>query len=262
VGAFGLAAGFAAAAPRFASAGDVQSLGLGYRLCVCLLLWLVLLPQPVAERLQPALGIERSWRSRAAQPAGGAEQTGQATAVQERRAGEGSATLAIAFGTGLLIGLAAQLALAVADAAALLLEPLLGVEPSWVEGSESVGPLRQFYLLAAWCVFLLLGGHRAVVGALLSGQDALGTVAFSEAGLRELMQLLGGACGAALQLAGPLLAALLAARIASAWLARLLPEFPGESLAGIVIGIFGLVLVMAGLPSMVPAIEQFIRAAV
>ncbi len=262
VASLGLAAGFAAAAPRFAAANDVKGFGLGYRIAICILLWLMLMPLSVAERLQVALAAERSGPAGLDAPATRAGSTRVTAEESRHRTASNARLLVLALAAGLLVGLGTQLALALADGAALLLEPLVGLELSWTEGAESAGPLRQLYMLAAWSAFLLLGGHRAVLQALVDGQQVLGTVALGELSLRQVTQLLNGACGAALQLAGPLLAALLAARLVTAWLARLLPQFPGESLAGIVVSIFGLVLLMAGLPSILPAIEKFIRAAV
>jgi len=125
---------------------------------------------------------------------------------------------------GLAIGLAARLLLVGVELAALQLATQMGItlaevfDPFWAER----GVLRRLFQVLAVVVFLSIGGHRALLAAVLGTFE--GVPLATAAAPSQLVTLVTGLLAAgwllALKVAAPALAALLIATVALALLQR------------------------------------------
>ena len=151
---------------------------------------------------------------------------------------------ALGFGT-LLVFVAAQMA---GQAISQQMGVALGgiINPQFDEDTSAVG---QLYFLLAWGVFLLAGGHRALVDILLQTFRAIppGQGVLSRPVIETLVALSGESFSAAVRLAAPVLVALVASEMAVGLLGRTVPQlntlvvgFPVRIVLGLSVLLFSL----------------------
>lgn len=126
--------------------------------------------------------------------------------------------------------------------------------------SETDETLAGFFHLLALVVFLGLGGHRAVIGALVGTFRSVPLAGFAADGrlVQSVTALLGAGFVLALRLAAPVLAAVLLATAAMGLLQKTLPAVNTFSVGLSVRGLVGLTAMGASLAAMTPLIERAI----
>jgi flagellar biosynthetic protein FliR len=109
---------------------------------------------------------------------------------------------------------------------------------------EPAGPVGGLYYMLAIVVFLAAGGHRALIGGLMTTFDTVPLLGFvPRAGMADvLLGLVGGSFVLATKLAAPMLVAMLTATVLLGLLQRTLPqlnvlsaELPGRALLGLAV---------------------------
>jgi len=246
------ACGFAAAAPQLGASGR-HGLALGYRAGLFIVVWICLVAAGAGGGVEKMLASGQTLELKLPGGLGGKPGSPVKLALHA----------SVAFASGLVVAVALRFTFVAIEMAAAQLEPLIGLETHAEDQEVGTGPLAQLYSIAAWAVFFTLGGHRAVLAALLSAAQGEAMLMSSASTITlNLAALLDSTCALGLQLAGPALAAMLAARVVVAVLGRLLPQFPGQSVAAPVMIAFGLLLLLASLPGLVPAFAQLIEQAI
>ena len=130
---------------------------------------------------------------------------------------------------GLILGLAAALIFVGLRLAGLLIGQQIGIsladvfDPSFEGRSAILG--RLFFLLTI-VLFLLLGGHRALIGALIGSFSSVAPGTFSPASLPVvgLTALLSDAYLLAIRFAAPALVAVFLAAVSMSFIARTVPQ--------------------------------------
>lgn len=130
---------------------------------------------------------------------------------------------------GAVMGLAVSAFLATADLAGLMIGQQAGialgevVDPTQNNRSSIVG---QIYAIALMTVFLLLGGHRAMITALLDTYRMVPVFGFrpDESTLLLLVEMLSASFILAVRIAAPVLIALFLSGVAMAFLSRTMPQ--------------------------------------
>jgi flagellar biosynthetic protein FliR len=168
-----------------------------------------------------------------------------------------TASLAIALGGEVLIGLAIGLAISLVFAAAnwggeLVSHQLgLNLSEAYDPASDTAGgtPLARTYWMLAVVIFMAANGHHALLRGLGASFDAvpLGTAANGQAIVTMLIGLLHSATMLALQLAAPAFVATLAADIALGLAGKTLPQLGGLAVGLPLRAMTGLIVVIAGI---------------
>ena len=134
---------------------------------------------------------------------------------------------------GLVFGFALRAVFMGIALAAQLVEQQLGLPSAGEESDETPAtPIGRVYQLAALAMFFTLGGHRLVIEGLLelSAGNLFGGGNDLNA-LDGIVTLLAQACWLCVRVAAPAVLALLTANLATAMIARVLPQFPGSAIA-------------------------------
>ncbi len=131
---------------------------------------------------------------------------------------------------GALLGTGVQGLLFGVRVAGQLVSQLAGLSMnSLLDGGSSSGvaAYTRFLDLVTMSVFFLLGGHRLVVGSLLSTfvTCPVGTAICDEAAVTRLAQLVTASMTLGLQSVMPILAALLVSNLVAGMLGRIMPQF-------------------------------------
>jgi flagellar biosynthetic protein FliR len=142
--------------------------------------------------------------------------------------GELVVTCAMELAIGAMIGWAASLIFAGVELAAAHVGTQMGVslgEAMGGEGDEGGGPVAAAYRVIAIAVFLLIGGHRELLGGLLDTLQIVpvGGVALNAGVLGMAGALLKASFVLALKVAAPVLIAMLLATVAMGFLHRAMP---------------------------------------
>lgn len=130
---------------------------------------------------------------------------------------------------GAIIGLSMTILLAGGEVAGLIVGRQASIslasifDPVRNQQTSSVG---QLYTIVLTLVFLLAGGHRAMVGALLDTYSAIPLLSFqyNESFVVLLVEMLAAAFVLGIRLAGPVLIALFLLGTALAFLSRTMPQ--------------------------------------
>ncbi|MBI4717318.1 MAG: flagellar biosynthetic protein FliR [Planctomycetes bacterium] len=130
---------------------------------------------------------------------------------------------------GAIIGLAIATLLSGAEVAGVMVGQQAGIalsevfDPTFAEQSTVV---TQIYAIVLMLVFLVLGGHRAAVAAVLDTYEVIPMLSFrlEEPMVVLLLELLTAAFGLGVRLAGPVLITLFLTELAFAFLSRTLPQ--------------------------------------
>ncbi len=130
---------------------------------------------------------------------------------------------------GLILGLGAALIFVGIRLAGLLIGQQIGIsladvfDPSF-EGRSSI--LGRLFFMLTLVIFLLLGGHRALIGALIGSFSSVAPGTFSPASLpiAGLTALLSDAYLLAIRFAAPALVAVFLASVAFSFIARTVPQ--------------------------------------
>ena len=130
---------------------------------------------------------------------------------------------------GLILGLAAALIFVGVRLAGLLIGQQMGIsladvfDPSF-EGHASI--LGRLFFLLTIVLFLLLGGHRALIGALVNSFSSVAPGTFSPASvpLASLSALFSDAYLLAIRFAAPALVAVFLAGVSMSFIARAVPQ--------------------------------------
>ena len=131
---------------------------------------------------------------------------------------------------GLIIGFGAALIFVGVRLAGLLIGQQIGIsladvfDPS-IEGQSSI--LGRLFFMLTLVLFLLLGGHRAVIGALLGSFGSIqpGTFSLGSLPWAGLTSLLSDAYLLAIRFAAPALVAVFLATVSLSFIARAIPQF-------------------------------------
>jgi flagellar biosynthetic protein FliR len=130
---------------------------------------------------------------------------------------------------GLAIGFCTGLALLGLQVAGQIIDQQLGFGLAGVynpeQGSDD-GPIGQFYFVMAIAIFLLLGGHRVVLGTLVNSFHTipLGGLRADGRLVELVVALMGSAFELGLRVAGPLLCLVFLDTIALGFIARTVPQ--------------------------------------
>lgn len=130
---------------------------------------------------------------------------------------------------GLAIGFCTGLALLGLQVAGQIIDQQLGFGLAGIfnpeQGSDD-GPIGQFYFVMAVAVFLVLGGHRVVLGTLANSFYAipLGGLRADGRLVELVVALLGSAFELGLRVSGPLLCLIFLETIAMGFIARTVPQ--------------------------------------
>ena len=130
---------------------------------------------------------------------------------------------------GLILGLAAALIFVGVRLAGLLIGQQMGIsladifDPSF-EGRSSI--LGRLFFLLTMVLFLLLGGHRALIGSLIGSFSSVAPGTFSPASvpIAGLSALLADAYLLAIRFAAPALLAVFLATVSLSFIARTVPQ--------------------------------------
>ena len=130
---------------------------------------------------------------------------------------------------GLILGLGAALIFVGVRLAGLLIGQQMGIaladvfDPSF-EGHSSI--LGRLFFVLTMVLFLLLGGHRALIGSLIGSFSSVAPGTFSPASLPAagLTALLGDAYLLAIRFAAPALVAVFLATVSMSFIARTVPQ--------------------------------------
>ena len=131
---------------------------------------------------------------------------------------------------GLILGFAAALIFVGVRLAGLLIAQQIGIsladvfDPTF-EGRSAI--LGRFFFMLTLVLFLLLGGHRALIGCLVGSFSSVAPGTFSPASLpvAGLTALLSDAYLLAIRFAAPALVAVFLASVAMSFIARTVPQF-------------------------------------
>ena len=171
-----------------------------------------------------------------------------------------SAAVACEAAVGLVIGYAARVVFAGVELAALYVGQQAGVLLGEVYGGggEAGGPVRGLFVLLMLVVFLLIGGHRVLVRALMATFATVPLRGFApdEALLERTVAVLAASFALALRLAAPVIVAMLLATAALGMVQRTIPQLHLLS-AGLPLRVLlGLVAMGLTLLIFVPLIEE------
>lgn len=180
----------------------------------------------------------------------------------------GDAALLLALGcevlVGLAIGYAARLIFVGVELGAWHISQQMGLALSeaYDPFAEPVGPVRRAYVLLAIVIFLATGGHRALISGMLETLQAvpLAGLAPGGAALETVVRLTAGSFLLALQVAGPILVALLLATVVQGLLQRSLPQANLLSTGLPVRALLGLTLLAAGIWTLQPVLSGAVGA--
>lgn len=146
---------------------------------------------------------------------------------------------------GLLLGLGATLPLVGLQMAGMIVDQQIGLGLAGVfnpDLNEESGAVAQFYFILAMWIFLILGGHRVMISALLASFERvpLGGMVIDGHVLDLLVGLLSSMFELALRVAAPLLCLIFLETVAIGFIARTVPQlnilsvgFPLRILAGL-----------------------------
>jgi flagellar biosynthetic protein FliR len=134
------------------------------------------------------------------------------------------------FMVGVTIGLALAILLMGGEAAGLVVGQQAGLaladvfDPTRNQPGSVIG---QVYVIVITTLFLMVGGHRAAMAALLDTYKVIPVLSFgwNESFLLLLVEMMAAAFVLGIRLAGPVLVALLLMEIALAFLSRTMPQF-------------------------------------
>jgi flagellar biosynthetic protein FliR len=161
---------------------------------------------------------------------------------------------------GLTIGLGARLLFVGIELAALHVGQQMGVSlaAAFDPFSEGGGPVRRLYLLLAIVILLGFGGHRVILGALLSTFETLpaGASAGGEPLVGFLVTVLTAGFALALKVAAPVLIAMLLATAAMGILQRTVPQCHILSVGMPVRAMLGLVALAAAVAVVSPLLRR------
>jgi len=130
---------------------------------------------------------------------------------------------------GLVMGVAIHAVFAGAELAGVLVGQQGGLSLGQTYNpamDESTTALGQLYFIVLFLIFVLAGGHRAVIGGLLDSFRAIPLLSFGvdESHIGLIAELLQSACTMALRLAGPCLIAMFMTTIALGFLSKTMPQ--------------------------------------
>ncbi len=134
------------------------------------------------------------------------------------------------FMIGVTIGLAMAILLMGGEAAGLVVGQQAGLALADVFDPTRNQPgtvISQVYVIVVTALFLMIGGHRAAMAALLDTYKVIPVLSFgmNESFLLLLVEMMAAALVLGIRLAGPVLVALLLMEIALAFLSRTMPQF-------------------------------------
>ena len=123
-------------------------------------------------------------------------------------------------------------------------------------------PVRRLYRIVAVVMFVLIGGHQLFVAALMRTFRTipLGGSLPGQSFYRPIVGLLAGSFLLALQIAAPVLAAMLAATVVLGLLQRMLPQCNLWSIGLPVRAILGVVILSGALAMLAPLMESAVRS--
>jgi flagellar biosynthetic protein FliR len=122
--------------------------------------------------------------------------------------------------------------------------------------------LGVFYTQLAGVVFLIIGGHRALIGGAL---DSFTSVPLLSGGVEPgavielLTAALGSGCELALKVAAPVIVTLLLVNVALGFIARTLPQLNVVTVGFSIKGILAFLLVAVSLPTGLDAFIAMLR---
>lgn len=130
---------------------------------------------------------------------------------------------------GLVMGVAIHAVFAGAELAGVLVGQQGGLSLGQTYNpamDESTTALGQLYFIVLFVIFVLAGGHRAVIGGLLDSFRAIPLLSFAvdESHVELIAELLQSACVMALRLAGPCLIAMFMTTVAMGFLSKTMPQ--------------------------------------
>ncbi len=134
-------------------------------------------------------------------------------------------------GFGLLFGFALRVAVMAVDLASQCIEQALGLPLAFDTEERAAGtPLGRLYQMTALAVFFAAGGQRVLVAGLLDSAAAGRALGGGAGGLVEAATLMvGQAWWFGVEIAGPMLLALVTTGFAAGMIARVLPQFAGSA---------------------------------
>jgi flagellar biosynthetic protein FliR len=125
--------------------------------------------------------------------------------------------------------------------------------------ADASGPIRRLFDIVAVVVFVAIGGHLAVTGALMKTFDTfpLGGGAFDSAGvLQAVVGLLGASFLLAIRVAGPVLAAMIITTVAMGMLQRAVPQCNVLSVGLPIRAMLGLLILAGALMLLGPLVDS------
>lgn len=172
-----------------------------------------------------------------------------------------AATCATELAAGAAIGFAAGLIFTGVELAAVHVSAQMGISLGEVSGGvaeEGGGPVVAAYRIMALAIFLVIGGHRDLLSALMGTLEVapVGALALKPAILSAVVALLGAAFLLALKVAAPVLVALLLAAVAMGVLQRTLPQCHILSTGLPVRAMLGLLMMALGVAVLAWAVES------
>ncbi len=172
-----------------------------------------------------------------------------------------AATLAIELMIGLSVGYAARLIFTAVQLGAFHVGQQMGLslgETFNPFAAELGGPVRSVFVMLSLAIFLLIGGHRALIGSLVSSFDILPPISGGTAQslLTMVVGLLGASFALALKVAAPVLVAMLLATVAMGMLQKTMPQCNLLSTHLPIRTLVGLVVLAASLGVLLPLMQQ------
>jgi len=168
-------------------------------------------------------------------------------------------------GIGATIGFAARLVLAGVEIGAAHVGQQIGIDLTGVfdPSGEPTGTVRQLYVLVAVAMFLLIGGHREFLAALL-GTFEVAPPSVAEAGTlgRVVVGLFSASLLLGLKVAAPVILALVLTAVALAMLGRTAPTLGFFNVGLPVRAIVGLMVLAASIAAVRPLLSAAVSEAV
>lgn len=165
---------------------------------------------------------------------------------------------------GLVIGYGASLPIVAAQVGGHVIDQQIGLGLAGVynpELNEQSGVIGEFFFLSALAVFILLGGHHAMLATLVSSFDRVPPGGFTDfAGILTLVcGLLMSMFELALRVSAPLLAVVFLETVAMGFVARTVPQLNILSIGFALRILVGLAVLIVMVSVQMPVIAQSIR---
>jgi len=166
---------------------------------------------------------------------------------------------------GLAIGYAGRLAIAGIELGAFHVSQQMGVSLAEMfdpQVDDSFDAVRRLMVMLATVIFLAVGGHRALISAVMGTFQALPPMGLlSGSALSVFVALLAASFALALKVAAPVLIAMLLAAVAMGFLQKSMPQFNILSVGLPVRAMVALMLLAASLAAVQPLMDGYLTEA-